>query len=75
MFIAKLLYHGNANQIFEDDVRNGKLQGITFEGIVCKGAPLKKGYPPLMFKIKTDAWTQKLKEYCKDDEQLFQKLL
>jgi Holliday junction resolvase RusA-like endonuclease len=29
---------------------------------------------PIMFKIKSQAWLDKLKEYCKDDETLFNKL-
>lgn len=73
--IAQLLYHGNANNIFEEEVKSGKLQGMTFEGVVCKGAPLKNGYPPLMFKIKSDAWIKKLKEFCQGDEKLFNELL
>jgi hypothetical protein len=73
--IARLLYQGNANSMLEDDVRRGELRGMTFEGVVCKGAPLKNGYPPLMFKIKNDAWISKLKEYCQGNEKLFNELL
>ena len=72
---AKLLYHGNINQPFIDLVKENKLEGITMEGVVCKTLPSKKGYPPTMFKIKTKAWIQKLKEYCKGNEKLFNELL
>jgi len=73
--IAKFLYRGNVNKILEDNVKRGKLQGMTFEGVVCKGAPLKNGYPPLMFKIKNEAWIRQLKVFCQGDENLFNQLL
>ena len=73
--IAKLLYHGSMTHPIEDQIRSGTLPGITFEGVVCKALPLKNGYPPLMFKIKTDAWVEKLKAHCAGDEKLFQLLL
>jgi len=72
--IAPLLYRGNINDIFIQMVRDGTLEGISAEGVVCKGAPLKKGYPPHMFKIKTDAWMQRLKEHCGDDQKMFEAL-
>ena len=30
---------------------------------------------PIMFKVKTQAWLDKLKTFCKGDEELFRKLL
>ena len=71
---APLLYRGNANQEFEEEVRSGKLEGMTFEGVVCKGAYVSPGLP-LMFKIKNRAWIEKLRERCAGDEKLFQQLL
>jgi hypothetical protein len=47
---------------------------MTFEGVVCKGANDKKTKMPIMFKIKSQAWLDKLKEHCKEDEALFNKL-
>lgn len=58
---AKLLYVGKANNEFVHQVTTGQLNDMTFEGVVCKGEPLKKGYLPLMFKIKNSAWIDKLK--------------
>jgi hypothetical protein len=72
--IAPLLYHGNANQPFVDSVRNSTLPGMTEEGVVCKAKHPRKG-PVIMFKIKSLIWLQKLKDYCKGDEKLFEKLV
>lgn len=73
--IAELLYHGNINHEIVEKVQNSRIEGMGNEGVVCKSFPLKKGYPPNMFKIKTSFWLQKLKEYCKGDEQLFERLM
>jgi hypothetical protein len=72
--IAKLLYYGNANSEFIEKVKNRELNGMTFEGVVCKG---RLEYPglPLMFKIKSLEWINKLKNFCKDDNNLYEKLL
>jgi hypothetical protein len=54
--IAKLVYEGNLNQTFIDNVRNGKHD--VNEGVVCKwGSGHKLG----MCKIKTLAYLEKLK--------------
>jgi hypothetical protein len=47
---------------------------MSLEGVVCKGANDKKTNMPIMFKIKSKAWLQRLKEHCKDDEALFERL-
>lgn len=72
--IPKVLYYGKANSIFVEQVRNGTLSGITFEGVVCKAKNDKRIPIPIMFKIKSRAWLDKLKDYCKDDEDLFELL-
>jgi hypothetical protein len=59
----------------EEKIKNDEFPGMTFEGVVCKGLPLKNGYPPMMFKIKTNKWIDKLKDFCNGDEKLFQELL
>jgi hypothetical protein len=73
--IAKLLYQGNITHPFVEDVQEGRLAGCSGEGVVCKGAPLKNGYPPHMFKVKTKTWIARLKEKCGDDVKLFEQLL
>lgn len=71
---AELLYHGNPNENFIQDVKEGNIPGMTFEGVVCKGKHVSPGLP-LMFKVKNIAWIKKLKEVCGDDEAKFEKLL
>lgn len=70
--IPKLLHHGNANKDFEKSVKESTLEGITFEGVVCKVQT--KNHMNKCFKIKTEAWLEKLKAYCKGDEKLFKEL-
>ena len=72
--IAKLLYTGRAGKEFEMSVKDGTLEGMTFEGVVCKGKHPKKTPMPLMFKIKSEAWLQKLREFCAGDETKFHQL-
>lgn len=72
--IPKLLYYGKANSMFVESVRNGTLEGMTFEGVVCKAKGSKRFSMPIMFKIKNRAWLEKLKTRCQGDEKLFQQL-
>jgi hypothetical protein len=71
---AKVLYEGHVSVELFDKVKQSTLQGMTYEGVVCKGANDKKTKMPIMFKIKSHTWLDKLKEYCKGDESLFNKL-
>lgn len=70
---ATLLYRGNANQNLIEAVRSGELEGMTFEGVVCKGSYVSPGLP-LMFKLKSQAWYDRLKSYCGGDDQMFNNL-
>ena len=72
--IPNVVYEGKVNETFIQNVRNSNVEGIGFEGCVCKGANDKKTKMPIMFKIKTLAWLNKLKEFCNGDENLFFKL-
>lgn len=72
--VPKVLYQGNASVELVDGVKQSTLEGMTFEGVVCKGANDKKTKMPVMFKIKSKAWLERLKEHCKGDETLFDKL-
>ena len=72
--IPKVCYEGYVTSDLFDGVKQSTLPGMTFEGVVCKGANDKATRMPIMFKIKSKAWLEKLREYCKDDEQLFEKL-
>jgi len=69
----ELLFEGKPSQEFISAVKTGSLEGMTFEGVVCKG-----GYDNrnrlTSFKIKNLAWLDKLKNRFIDDEQMFNKL-
>lgn len=59
----------------EETIRSSQLEGVTFEGVVGKGKPKGKMKMPLMFKVKTRAWINKLKMHCGPDQKLFSSLL
>lgn len=72
--MAKMLYYGNANSELVEKVKNRQLEGMTFEGVVCKG-PMQYPGLPLMFKIKSLEWLNKLKNFCNGDEMLYKQLI
>ncbi len=71
--IPKILYQGEITVELVDQIKQSTLPNMTFEGCVCKGSYISPGVP-LMFKIKSNAWLNKLRIYCKDNESLFEKL-
>ncbi len=73
--IPKVLFEGHITEKFVDEVKNGTLPGMTLEGVVCKGANDKATRMPIMFKIKSRPWLDKLKKYCGDNEVLYNKLV
>lgn len=73
--IPKLLYRGKANEDFIKSVHFSELEGMTFEGVVCKGPWNKKRNMPWMFKVKSNAWIEKLKGYCNGNMDLMARLL
>ena len=73
MDVAELLYEGIVTQEIIESIKNGTLKGMTFEGVIGKCNSGSPGMPD-MFKIKNQAWLDKLKDYCKGDDQLFEKL-
>jgi len=72
--IPKVLYQGIVNSELFDAVKQSTLEGMGEEGVVCKAANDGKAKMPIMFKIKSQAWLDKLKEHCKGDPNLFEKL-
>lgn len=72
--IPKVLFEGQITVELFDSVKKSTLPGMTFEGCVCKGEMDKKSNMPIMFKIKSQAWLNKLKKHCKGNEILFNKL-
>jgi hypothetical protein len=63
--IPALLHYGKVNSELIEAVRNGNLEGMTFEGVVAKGKYERPGLP-LMFKIKNQAWLDKVKDRYQD---------
>lgn len=72
--IAPLLYRGNVTEELIQQIKTGTLPGMPEEGVVCKGDFKSPGLP-LMFKIKSDIWIQKLRDYCAGNNSLFNELL
>lgn len=56
-----VLYQGKANDELYDQVKNGELEGMSEEGVICKAKNVS-GQHPDMFKVKTEEWLQKVKE-------------
>ena len=74
--IPKVHHIGRITEEFIQSVKNSTLKDMAFEGVVCKAAPDNpKTKEPIMFKIKSNAWLEKLKLYCNGDIELFKKLM
>jgi len=65
--IPRVVYQGNLNESFIEDVRNDKFN--TFEGVICKGTESVGNAMGgvWMCKIKTKKYFDKLKEQFQDD--------
>lgn len=70
----ELLYQGKINQELITAVKNSTLENMPLEGVVAKARNPKKTLMPIMFKIKSNAWLHKLKNFCGDDANLYRKL-
>lgn len=70
--IPKVLFEGYVDLNLINKVKSSLLEGMTFEGCVCKGG---SKHELCMFKIKSQSWLNKLKDYCKDDEVLYNRLM
>ena len=68
---AKLLLHAPFTSEVAAQVTNSTLEGMTFEGVVCKGYLNRKTGMPHMLKWKSQAWLDRLKQVCKGDEAKF----
>lgn len=69
----KLLFHGHVNRELVEAVRAGSLPGLTSEGVVCKSTQLER-QAPVMFKIKTQTWLDRVRDLCSGDDALFAEL-
>ena len=65
LIVPNLVRHGPIGPEFRADVYNGRIEGITFEGVVCKYTNNRRG--TRMFKIKSKAWLERLKSEAKDE--------
>jgi hypothetical protein len=73
--IPTIIHQGKFGVDLQKQVAEGTLEGMTFEGVVCKSiSPVKKGYPPWMFKYKSQNWLTKLKQFANGDEALENRL-
>lgn len=71
---AREVYRGPVTPEFIEQVRDGSLPGMTFEGVVCKSANDRRTKMPVMFKQKSRAWLDRLKERCAGDEEMMRRL-
>lgn len=71
---APILYEGKANHDFIQSVHMSTLEGMTFEGVICKGG-IDNRKRPTSFKVKSQAWLDKLKEKTGDDVALYERLV
>ena len=67
-----VLFTGQITSELIDQIKDSTLEGMTHEGVVCKGVHKGK---ICMYKVKTRKWLNELREYCGDDVQLYKRLL
>ncbi len=70
---APLLHQGTIDADFVESVAAGNFEGVSSEGVVCK-THARKTLKPIMFKVKTRKWLSELRQFCGEDEALFEKL-
>jgi hypothetical protein len=70
--IPKVLHHGMLTEELITETKKGTLDGMTFEGIVCKFKNKAKNVE--MFKVKNKWWLYRLKNKCDGNEALFRRL-
>lgn len=70
-----LLHQGNVNHEFAEGVRNGELEGMSFEGVICKGKYSQRLGHPFMFKIKNRAWVDKVRQMYRENDRKLKELL
>lgn len=72
--IPKVLYKGVLNEQLVTEVKKGTLEGMTFEGVVCKYHN-QKNKVVKMFKIKNRGWIDRLIIKCDGSDTLFRRLV
>lgn len=71
--IPRVVHQGHLVPEFVSAVKDGTLEGMTFEGVVCK-YPNPKTSTAGMFKIKSNPWLDRLREHVNGDEEAFRRL-
>lgn len=67
------LYCGKLSSEIIDSIIDSTMPNMPFEGVIFKGM-LNPKSGPLMFKIKSKQWIDKLKQYCGDDHEKFKRM-
>jgi hypothetical protein len=70
--MSTFLKIGKFNKTLIEQIKNGELEGFSFEGVIGK-AFLKNKH--IRVKVKNKKWIEKLKNHCGEDENLFNHLL
>lgn len=73
--VPRVLFQGKITEGFIDAVKDGSLDDMTFEGVVCKGADPKNGKLICMYKVKNREWINRLRDYCGGNQALFRRLV
>jgi hypothetical protein len=66
--LPQLLHQGPLGGLLED-VHHSRLAGMTFEGVVGKGPVVRQLGGPIMFKVKSQAWYDRLKEVREQNQE------
>lgn len=56
--VPDVLHVGRLNEELVENIENGTLPGMTFEGVVCKAPAFTRWAMPIMFKIKSKKWLE-----------------
>lgn len=72
--IPTVLHEGKISEELFQSIRRSELPGITFEGVIGKESGCNKDGRHDMCKIKTNAWLDKLKNFCGDNQELYNRL-
>lgn len=71
LHIPNILHKGYLTEEIVKMIKSSTLPGMPEEGVVAKGVD---GGKLVMFKIKSNAWLDRLRVQCGDDDRLFEKL-
>jgi len=68
------IHYGLVDEEFKNQVRKGEVNGVTFEGVVCKAYNKRKRNTE-MFKIKSEAWIAAVKAKYGHNPNLLEQIL